>query len=60
MATLEQIKISAADLRAASQAVQHLDPTISVEITRGNGMTVLAWGTAGATIYDGKIVPTGE
>jgi hypothetical protein len=64
MAPLEQIKITAADLQAAGQEVQdrHLDPKTSVEITRsGNGGTILTWhtnGTTGATIYDGKVIPS--
>jgi hypothetical protein len=62
MATLEQIKITAADLQAAGQATQekNVDPTVLVEVTRGeNGMTIVMWhtnGTTGVMIHDGKIV----
>jgi hypothetical protein len=59
---LEQIRITAADLQAASQATQeqNVDPSVLVEVTRGqNGMTIVMWhtnGTTGAMIHNGKIV----
>ncbi len=61
--TIEQITLNADDIQAAGTAVQHLEPKDPVEITRGNGMTVLTWhtnGTTGATIHDGQIVSDDE
>jgi hypothetical protein len=63
MAPLEQIRITARDLRAASQAVQTLDPTTPIEITRDTAGAILTWpsnGTTGAVIHDGQIVSQGE
>jgi hypothetical protein len=57
---IERITLNADDMRAAGEAVQHLDPKASVEIARsGNGGTILTWhtnGTTGAVIYEGRII----
>ena len=59
MAPLEQIRITARDLRAAGQAVQHLNPTMLVEVTRNTSGAILTWqsnGTTGVVIYHGTVV----
>jgi hypothetical protein len=63
VAPLEQIRITAGDLRAAGEAVQDLDSATLVEVTRDTGGAILTWasnGTTGVVIHHGKIVSTGE